>query len=803
MPNCLLFKNLLLLSLINMLLACNGSDARKADYMEEGKQLFKAGDYKKAKMAFDNAVASGPDDIESRYEIAEQLSKLGDLQDALDHYQAIVNQDAKQVMARVRAGHIYLLLSKIDLAEKMAKEALAIDPENTDATVLMGGVFAAQNNSDAAFVKAETVLAKKPGDVSATLLLASLHARSGKVDKAVSLLQQHSEKNPKDTAVRVMLVNVYLQTKAPEKAEQTLEAIIRIEPGQLEHRKRLAVFLTNNNRLEQAEYVLRTAVKELPEDTQAKLRLVEFLAAKRSLEVAMAELIPMIELHSPAIDNSGDYALQFKLADLQMRQKQADKAEQTLKAIVELDKKGPQSSRARNKLARLYLDTRRVEPAKALVKEVLDEQPRDSDALALRGELALMDRRLPEAVADFRAILAEQPQNIQALKLLGKAHLMGNDPVLARENMQKVVDIAPKDEQARLDLVSLMLQTGNTEQASQHLNTLFKLNPNSRKGLEALFKIYLQQKQWEPARQIAKRLEDTFTDEALGYYLSGIAFQAEGQFDKSIPRFELAMDKQAEAIEPMTHMVQSYLALKQPDKALHKLNGLIKKQPRNFVAYSLIGDVYSKGDQFDDAIKAYQKAIDIKPEWVSPYRSMAVVGLLQKHKAAAIEILQAGINKAGDTLELMNDLATIYHEDGEHQKVIALYEQITRQHPDSLNALNTLASYISDYAPDSASLEKAAKLAEPLAKTHDAYMLDTVAWIACKQGDYDKSRQILLKAIEADPEAAVSNYHLGMVYFKQGDKSRAKDHLQKAVSQNDEFNGWTEANETLKLINRG
>ncbi len=802
MPNRLFFKNLLLLSLINSLLACNGSDARKADYLEEGKQHYRAGDYKKAKIAFDKAVAEDSDDIKSRYEIAEQLSKLGDIQDALDLYQAIIQQDAKQLTARVRAGHIYLLASKTESAEKMAKDSLAIDPENTDALVLMGGVLAAQNNSDAAFVKAETALAKKPGDVSATLLLASLHARSGNVEKAASLLQLYCEKNPNDTATRLMLVNVYLQSKAPEKAEQTLEAIIRLEPQQVEHRKRLAIFLTNNNRLDQAEKVLRNAVKELPDDVQAKLLLVEFLAARRSPETAMTELITMLERHAPD-DSKGNYELQFKLTDLQLRQKQADKAEQTLKAIVELDEKGPQSSRARIKLARLYRDMRRIEPAKALIKEVLEEDPGDSDALALRGEFALTERRLPEAIADFRAILADDSENIQALKLLSKAQLMNNEALLAGENMQKVVDIAPKDEEARLDLVSLLLQTGNTEQASQHLNTLFKLNPNSRKGLEALFKIYLQQKQWQSAQQIAKKLEDTFSDEALGYYLSGLALQAEGKFDQSAARFELAMDKQPTAVEPMLHMVQSYLALKQPDKALRKLNALVKKQAHNFAAYSLMGDVYSKGNQFADAIKAYQKAIAIKPEWASPYRSIAVVNLLQKQRTAAIAILQAGINKAGDTQELMNDLATIYHEDGEHQKVIALYEQITRQHPDSLNALNTLASYLSDYAPDSASLEKAAKLAEPLAKTHDAYMLDTVAWIAYKQGDYDKSRQILLQALAADPDAAVSNYHLGMVYFRQGDKAQAKDYLQKAVSQNDEFNGWNEANETLKLVSKG
>ncbi len=771
--------------------------------MRKGTQLFKAGDHKKARLAFDKAVACAPGNIDSRYGIAEQLSKLGDIQTAADQYQAIVNQDAKHVMARVRAGQIYLLASRIDQAEKMAQQALAIAPESNEATVLMGNVLASQNKSDAAFIKAETVLSKKPDDVPATLLLASLNVRSSKVDKAISLLQENSEKNPKDTASRLMLVNLYVQTKALEKAEQMLEAIIKVEPGQLEHRKRLAVFLINNSRLDKAENVLRTAVKYLPEDVQAKLLLVDFLAVKQSPEVAMAELIPMIELHSSKEQGIADnYQLRFKLADLQLSQNQVDKAEETLKEAAALGKQEPQSLQARYKLARLYLDTRRIGQAKPLVQGLFAEKPDDIDAWALRGELALTERRLPEAIADFRAILVDQPQNIQIYKLLAKAHLQGNEPILAKEDLQKVVEIAPQDEQARVELANILLQTDNTDQALEHINTLFKINPNSKKGLEALFNIYLKQKQWEQAQQVAKQLEAIFSNEAVGYYLSGIALQAEGKFDKSIPRFELAMAKQPEAIEPMTHMVQSYLSLKQPDKALNKLNGLIKKQPRNFIAYSLIGDVYTKINQFGEAINAYQKAIDIKPEWASPYRSAAIVNLMQKNKAAAIDILKSGINKASDTIELMNDLATIYHENGQHQQVIALYEQVTKQNPDSLNALNTLASYLSDYAPDDAALDKAAKLAEPLAKTSDPYMLDTVAWIAYKQGDYEKSRQILLKVIESDPDASVSNYHLGMVYFKQGDKVNAKAYLQKAIGKKDDFNGWDEANETLKLLDK-
>ena len=202
----------------------------------------------------------------------------------------------------------------------------------------------------------------------------------------------------------------------------------------------MALFLLANNQMDNAEAVLREAVKELPDDVNAKSMLIEFLVAKRTPEIAIAELLPMIE------QNPDKYDLRFMLVDLELAQKHVDKAEEALKEIVDLDKQGPQSIKARNKLARLYVATKRVDEAKALVKQIIEENPRDADALSLRGEFAMAERKIPEAIGDFRAVLVDQPQNIKMLKLLSRAHLMNNDPVLARENMEKVVEIAPNDE---------------------------------------------------------------------------------------------------------------------------------------------------------------------------------------------------------------------------------------------------------------------------------------------------------------------------------------------------------------------
>ena len=121
-------KKLLIVALISMLTACGGSEERKAKYMEEGKQLFTEGDYKKAQLSFKNVLQIDPKDIEARYQMAEALSKLGELQPAVGQYLAVIGEDPKHLMSRLRMGQIYLMVNQADNAEKMAKEVQAIDP---------------------------------------------------------------------------------------------------------------------------------------------------------------------------------------------------------------------------------------------------------------------------------------------------------------------------------------------------------------------------------------------------------------------------------------------------------------------------------------------------------------------------------------------------------------------------------------------------------------------------------------------------------------------------------------------------
>ena len=787
-------KKFLIVCLLATLSACDNHESDRAAAITEGTQLFKSGDYQNAKAAFEKAVAIEPKNVDAKLAIAEAMSHIGDMQDAVNIYQDIIIEDPKNLSARIKLGHILLLAAKIPEAEKLVKEALAINADDIDANSLWASVLSAQNNTDAAIVKAEQIHNTNPENISATLLLASLNAKIGQIDKAKSLLQNCIDKNKLEIEPRLLLANLLMQTGAVDKAQELLASIIAIEPQQLIHRQRLAMFFINSKQLDSAEEILRQAVKDLSEDESAKLLLVDFLASKRTPEVAIAELIPMIE------EKPENFNLRFKLADLQSLQKQDADVEEILKETIKLAKDTPQVLIARNKLAQLYITKARINDAKLLINTNLSEQAKNVDALILKAELTLLDNKVEQAIVELRDILVIQPDNIRALKLLSKAHRLANNALLATENLLKVLDIDPKDELSRIELVDLLLKTGNAKQAEQQLNTLFKINPNSKNGLEALFKIYIEQKQWQQALQITKQIQSIYSNDALGYYLEGLSYQAEGKFDKSIEPLNLALQKQADAIEPLSQLITGFLALKQSDKAISKLNDVIKKQPNNAFAYNLLGSVYTQTNQYAQALDAYQQALKINSAWAKPYRNIAVINQLQKKSEDAVAILTKGIQNCTDNSELLTELVNVYHSQGHYNKVIALYEKIHQQRPDSLAIVNELVAYITAYGKDKSEVALAVQLIPSLIESNNPFLIDTAAWFYYQQGQYNEARQALLKAQSLNADIVSNLYHLGMTYFKLADYQQAKQYLQKALDKKVDFSGLKEAKETLKSI---
>jgi tetratricopeptide (TPR) repeat protein len=775
-------------------MGCENPEQQKVNFLAEGKHYLEIGEYAKASLAFKNLQQIEPKDLESHFLLGEAYFKQGNINGAYNEYSLVINQDDSNITARIRLGQLLLRNQNFQRAEIIAQSVLASQPNNFEALVLAAGVKLSQKDYEKALPLVEQAKQIKPGDLSVVLLEAGIYSETQRLDQAIQLLSAAEEKNQSNSRILILLAEFYARKHQLAEAEFALRKVIKISPKDADVYMRLAHYQYAEKQKDKAEATLREAVESLPDSPLAKNNLIDFLAGVRGLDVAIAELNGMIS------KSEQNPELRFRLASMQLAKNDLQTAEQLFKEVIKLDSSGPFGIKARNELEVIYYAGSRRDEAKVLIKEVLDINSRDSGSLTIRGELARDENKLADAISDFRNVLANQPDNAMVLKMLAGVYLLVNDPVSAKELLEKVIGLQPNDELARLDLASVLFKEGSKAQARQQIEIYLQAHPGSIRAYESLFRFALLDNDAEQSQEIAKQVQKQFSKEGLGWYMAGLSYQSGKKTDLAIQAFQEALLKNPDAVEPLVELIQSYRTLKQPDKALEKLHQLISQQPRNIMVYVLMGNLLIDEKKLSEARTAFQKVQEMKPDWFAGYLGIAAIELLQKNELGAINILEIGLEKTKDALELGNELVGIYQKQGQFNKILAIYEKSYKNHPHSMEAVNNLAAYLAEYSTEQEDINRAAKIAESLQIINNPVYMETLAWISYRQGDYNKAKDIMLKLVDQKLITAKGQYHLGMIFYKLKETSMATVYLQKAVNANVAFYDVREANDTLKKI---
>lgn len=776
------------------LTACGGKESRLQEHLEKGRAFLAQEDFDKARVEFKNVLQINPKNVDGIMAMAQLLEKQQNWGQAAGTYQRVIELDATRNDAKTRLARLYLLGGAPDKARDLIDEVLKITPDNPDALVVRAGLGSRKGDNRNAEDDVNAALAAAPGHLDAIMLLAGLYNNTGRVDQAITVLRDAIAKNAKEISLRLALADIYAKREQSESAVETLQDILRLQPQALSLRIRLAGYLVRLKRVDDGEKVMREGVAQDASNSDAKLALISYLGSQRGFDTAQHQLQQFI------VAEPKGYALQFALARMQDANGHADTAKSALEGIVRADSIGPDGLRARTTLALMKAKQGDTAAALTLANEVLKENPKDNDALLLRASLALDRRDAVSAIADLRTVLKDQPTASNVIRMLASAHVLNNEPQLAHDYLQKGVEANPADNELRYLYAQLLVQTKQVEQAIEQYQTLAKQAPDNGLYADGLFKAQAQKGDWLAARVIANQLKDAHPNHPLGYYFSGLVEQQVKNYAISIKEFELALQKNPAAAEPLSALVKSYLALNQPQKAKAYLQKIVQQSPESSLAHNLLGEIYAGLNDLHNAEQEFLKARVLNPSSVLAYRDLAALKLLQKDISGAIGTYRDGLKATSNDASLAFALAVVYERKGEYDAAIALYDELIKNDPSSQAAINNLAMVLASYKSDPQSLERAKELAVRLKGTNNPAYLDTIGWVQYKRSEYDVAVTTLGEALRAAPDEPMLRYHLGMALYKKGDAAQAKENLKKAVDTKANFSGIDDARATLAKL---
>ena len=149
-------------------------------------------------------------------------------------------------------------------------------------------------------------------------------------------------------------------------------------------------------------------------------------------------------------------------------------------------------------------------------------------------------------------------------------------------------------------------------------------------------------------------------------------------------------------------------------------------------------------------------------------------------------------------------IAILLEQKGELQEAETIYEDILSLNPGNIIAANNLAFYLAEHESTPENLEKAEALVEPFIEKYRANpaLMDTVAWIQYRKGEFAKARDLLAASYGEGTDNPAINYHLGMIFLRLDEPEKGRKYLQLAMESGERFPGYRDAESALRRLSQ-
>jgi len=283
----------------------------------------------------------------------------------------------------------------------------------------------------------------------------------------------------------------------------------------------------------------------------------------------------------------------------------------------------------------------------------------------------------------------------------------------------------------------------------------------------------------------------------LGYL--GLAYRRQGKDREALVAFEKALSLDASFIDALTQVTAIFMANGQKEKALARTHQHIQASPNNASLYNLLGNIALAQDKDTEAEEAFKKAIALRDDLLISYLNLGRLYAKKQSYDQAITYYEGIIATKPHLFPPYMTLGMLYSLHEKYEKANEYYKKVLQINPGYTQAINELAW---NYAEHGGNLDEALSLAHKAREqaVDRTQITDTLGWIYYKKKVYAQAISLLKESAAAMANNPVARYHLGMAYYKNGNKDLARAELQQALKLDSDFRGSREAREVLATL---
>ena len=223
----------------------------------------------------------------------------------------------------------------------------------------------------------------------------------------------------------------------------------------------------------------------------------------------------------------------------------------------------------------------------------------------------------------------------------------------------------------------------------------------------------------------------------------------------------------------------------QAEEAIRIIQAIIAEDPEINDAYFVLGNIYFKQRNFEQAIAAFEQALERKPDdsfcVINIANSYQMMGKPEEAERFVIDYLKKGFSDS----QLYYLLGTLNYNQKKYDEAIKYYSECLSLNADSAASHNALAAiYIlkEDLVRAEEHLNEAMALNPELTNLHHnrAQLLE-------KQGEVSQAIEAYLRELEHSPTHFKASFNLARLYRQIGETGNEQKYLEQTIEAAPEF----------------
>jgi len=253
--------------------------------------------------------------------------------------------------------------------------------------------------------------------------------------------------------------------------------------------------------------------------------------------------------------------------------------------------------------------------------------------------------------------------------------------------LSSCLQIDPNSSAAMYELASIHAANKDFTSSTLLLEKAISINPQNIWYKQMLAQIYQQSQKFEAAAQLYTELLKDDPENQQYLYTKAILLANSQKYSEAIETYKLLEQKTGINEQISVEIQQLYMANGQVDKAFGEIEKLIKDNPTEPKYYGLLADLYqSQGDSVN-ALKNYNKILEIDPESGFVHFSLANYYLEHNDFDKSFEETKKGFSSKNVELETKIQLYMMLVSNKEESKItddkeVELIEILLENHPD-------------------------------------------------------------------------------------------------------------------------